>query len=168
MRLRRGGRHKEATDESAAIAAPAVAVLPRANRATALLPGGARVIGGRGGRSAEPINEWGFYDPDLAGFGALLSTIDTSEIRIPGQVEEDPSDLLLRQQAATAAAPAVTFEPGSPFDVEETPRPSPAASAVASAAWVTLLHCRCGPASVTLTRQLLPALSARLIRCPRT
>ena len=48
--------------------------------------------------SAEPINEWGFYDPDLAGFGALLSTIDTSGIKIPGQVEEDPSDLLLRQQ----------------------------------------------------------------------
>jgi hypothetical protein len=82
--------------------------------------------------SEDQTNEWGFYDPDLAGFGALMTTLDTTEIPVPDEVEEDPGDLLLRQQDGTAAAPTGAFEPDSPFDMDGTPRPSPAAVAVAS------------------------------------
>jgi hypothetical protein len=134
MRLRRGERNKETPGDADAITAPAVAVLSDETDPHRSAPLGS-VLGlsnATGDSSTEPINEWGLYDPDLAGFRALMSTLDTSEIPIPGEIEEDPSDLLLRQHAGTAAAATEVFEPDSPFGAEGAPRPPSAASAVAS------------------------------------
>ncbi len=83
------------------------------------------------GSAEEPINEWGLYDPDLAGIGALISSIDIAELPVSRDVEENPSDLLLRQEATPDSARPQIFHPGSPFDDDGALRVT-AAAAVAS------------------------------------
>ena len=82
--------------------------------------------------AAPSIPEWGSYDPDVAGFSALMATLDTSAIPPAGEVEENPGELLLRQQTPAVAGPVAAFEPDTPGDDWGAPRPSPAAVAVAS------------------------------------
>ncbi|MBP1603256.1 MAG: hypothetical protein H6Q09_428 [Acidobacteria bacterium] len=134
MRLRRGGRNKETTVDSSPATPPASAGQPDEPRPIQPPPSGS-VLGlssAVGGAPEGPTDEWGFYDPDLAGVGALLSTLDTSAISFPSQVDEDPGDLLLRQEVRAATEPIEAFPSAFQGEASEIPRVSPAITAVAS------------------------------------
>ena len=134
MRLRRGGRNKETTVDSSLATSPASAGQPDEPRPIQPPPSGS-VLGlssAVGGAPEGPTDEWGFYDPDLAGVGALLSTLDTSAISFPSQVDEDPGDLLLRQEVRAATEPIEAFPSAFQGEASEIPRVSPAITAVAS------------------------------------
>lgn len=131
MRLRRGWRNKETAGDSPAAAPIAAADEPgpiQPPPSGSVLGLSAAISGG----STEPTNEWGLYDPDLAGIGALLSTLDTSAISFPDDLDQDPGDLLLRQQASAAKEPAEALPSDSAGGAEEATRPSRAVTAVAS------------------------------------
>ncbi len=135
MRQRRSGKGVEAQDTTRARsgAATAVAELPPDCEAPVAPP----MVGAFGPSGASPtsdeapINEWGFYDPDLAGIGALISSIDLPEVPVNGNADESPSDLLLRQKAIPDASRTGVLRPGSPFDADGGPQVTPS-SAVAS------------------------------------
>jgi hypothetical protein len=133
MRLRRGGRNKETSNELSTTASSAAASSP--DEPGPIQPPSGSVLGlssAVGGRPADSTDEWGLYDPDLAGIGALLSTLDTSAISFPEEADEDPADLLLRQQASVAEEPLGALSSVLPGDTDEAARPSHAATAVAS------------------------------------
>jgi hypothetical protein len=133
MRLRRGGRDKEASNELSPAVSSAAA--SSTDEPGPIQPPSGSVLGLSSavrGRPADSTDEWGLYDPDLAGIGALLSTVDTSAISFPDDADEDPADLLLRQQASVAEEPLGALSSVLPSDTEEAARPSHAATAVAS------------------------------------
>ncbi|MBE3134247.1 MAG: hypothetical protein IMZ55_12285 [Acidobacteria bacterium] len=105
-----------------------------------------------------PVNEWGLYDPEMCGYGAILASLGTIENREAEPVEEDPAELLLRQQARPPGMPCEALEPELEAD-SSGPRPSAAAAAVATcrvahfaplALWARLDDCA-SPASIRAT-----------------
>jgi hypothetical protein len=133
MRLRRSGRKKEAPKELSTALSSAAASPP--DEPGPIQPPSGSVLGlssAVGGRPMDSTDEWGLYDPDLAGLGALLSTLDTSAISFPDDPAEDPADLLLRQQASVAEEPLGALSSVLLCDTDEAARPLRAATAVAS------------------------------------
>ncbi|MBE3073003.1 MAG: hypothetical protein IMZ67_08510, partial [Acidobacteria bacterium] len=103
-------------------------------------------------------NEWGLYDPEMCGYGAILASLGTIENREAEPVEEDPAELLLRQRARPLGLPGESLEPELEAD-SSGPHPSAAAAAVAAcrvahfaplALWARLDDCA-SPASVQAT-----------------
>jgi hypothetical protein len=162
MRLRRGGRTKG--DKNAPRVADAALAVAQASADPE--PPGPMAVGsvlGLHSLTADaprrpPIDEWGLYDPDMCGYGALLASLGTAENKEAEPVEEDPAELLLRQQARPLGLPTDALQPEPAADSDK-PHPSAAASAVAAcrvahfaplALWARLNECE-SQASVSTT-----------------
>jgi hypothetical protein len=109
MRLRRARRGKDlqpgVSDSDADITlAPAESPALSASPGTVL---GLRTVAQE---SAPPINEWGLYDPEVCGFNALLSSLDQAENSDIELTDEEPADLLLRQDEQPLDLQAVEME----------------------------------------------------------
>jgi hypothetical protein len=134
MRLRRAGKTSEVQgDKGGSGAASAVAEVPSESAPIQSTPS-ASVLGQIATApqpSASTISEWGSYDPEMAGIGALISSIDLTDIPIPDGIDDSLGDLLLRQNATPVVVPAEVFRPDSPADADVARQPT-AASAVAS------------------------------------
>lgn len=134
MRLRRGGRSKADRDATAAVGVTS-SVPPDTIGSQ---PSETAIVGSVLGLQAPPhradraaIDEWGLYDPEVCGYRALLASLGTAENREAEPLDEDPAELLLRQQAQSLGLPAEVLEP-EPAEDRAGQQLSPAASAVAS------------------------------------
>lgn len=134
MRLRRGGRAKgdrgATPDAGTTSSVPLDSIVSQPSETAAvgsvlgLHPPAHRV-------DRTVIDEWGLYDPDVCGYRALLASLGTAENRDAEPLDEDPAELLLRQQARSLGLPAEVLEPEPPGEPAGQPL-SPAASAVAT------------------------------------
>jgi len=134
MRLRRGARAKGDRGETRAAdttsAVPPEAIEPETSETAAVGSVlGLHTLARRADRPA--IDEWGLYDPEVCGYGALMASLGTTENREAEPLDEDPAELLLRQQAHSLGLPAEVLEEG-PAAASAEERLSPAASAVAA------------------------------------
>lgn len=134
MRLRRGGRAKADRDATAAVgetfSVPPDSIGSQSSE-TAIVGSvlGLQAPPHRADRAA--IDEWGLYDPDVCGYRALLASLGTVENREAEPLDEDPAELLLRQQARSLGLPAEVLQP-EPSEERAGQQLSAAASAVAT------------------------------------
>jgi len=135
MRLWVGGRAKGSEQRTAPAMSPAVETASPDQLESTQPPAVEHLLGlmSASEEEAAPSNaEWGFHDPDVAGFSALMATLDTSAIPPAEEVEENPGELLLRQDTPAVAPPVAAIAFDTLGDDRNPPRPSPAAAAVAS------------------------------------
>lgn len=81
-----------------------------------------------------PIDEWGFYDPDVAGFRALMAALETATPAPDGQPDEEPAELLFRQADPHLSLPTEAIAP------EPTPGAADAAITQRSVASTPVPH----------------------------